>query len=71
MQPSLSETVVVDGQGCHTALHFGVKSKENQYGVPTLYWLPKVHKKPYKAIFIANSSYCTTSELSKLLTHAL
>ena len=71
LQPSLSERVIVDGHGCHTALHFGVKAKENQDKVPTLYWLPKLHKKPYKARFIANSSYCTTTELSKLLTSCL
>ena len=35
--------------------------------VPTLYWLPKLHK-TYKARFIATSSSCTTTELSKLLT---
>ena len=62
----LSERVIVDGHGCHTALHFGVKAKENQDKVPTLYWLPKLHKKTYKARFIANSSSCTTTELSKL-----
>ena len=48
MQPSLSERVIVDGHGCHTALHFGVKTKENQDKVPTLYWLSKIHKKPIK-----------------------
>ena len=44
MQPSLSESerAVVDGHGCHTAQYFGVKSKENQDKVPTLYWLPKL-----------------------------
>ena len=31
----------------------------------------KLHKKPYKARFIANSSSCTTTELSKLLTSCL
>ena len=71
LQPSLSERVIVDGHGCHTALHFGVKAKENQDKVPTLYWLPKLHKKPYKARFIANSSSCMTTELSKLLTSCL
>ena len=40
----LSERVVVDGHGCHTAQHFGVKAKENQDRVPTLYWLPKLNK---------------------------
>ena len=33
--------------------------------------LPKLHKKPYKARFIANTSSCTTTELSKLLTSCL
>ena len=71
LQPSLSERVIFDGHGCHTALHFGVKAEENQDKVPTLYWLPKLHKKPYKARFIANSSSCTPTELSKLLTLGL
>ena len=35
--------VTVDGHGYHTALD--VKAKENQDKVPTLYWLPKLHKK--------------------------
>ena len=63
--------MIVDGHGCHTALHFGVKAKENQDKVPTLYWLPKLHRNPYKARFIANSSSCTTTKLSKLLTSCL
>ena len=44
LQPSLSGKEIVDGHGCHTALHFSVKDKENQDKVPTLYWLPKLHK---------------------------
>ena len=36
-----------------------------------MYWLPKLHKKNYKARFIANSSSCTTTELSKFLTSCL
>ena len=47
-QASLSERVVVDVHGCHTALHFGFKATENQDRDPTLYWLPKLHKKPIK-----------------------
>ena len=65
---SLSERVVVDGHGCHTTLHFGAKDNENQDKVPKLYWLPKLYKKNYKARFIANSSSCTTTELSRLVT---
>ena len=71
LQPSLSERVIVDRHVCHKALHFGVKAKENQDKVPTLYWLSNLHKKTYKARFIANSSSCTTTELSKLLTSCL
>ena len=48
LQPSLSERVIVDGHGCHTAIKFGVKAKENQDKVPTLYWLPKLHTNPIK-----------------------
>ena len=48
LQSSSSERVIVDGHSCHTALHFGVKAKENQDNVPTLYLLPKLHKKPIK-----------------------
>ena len=39
--------------------------------LPTLYWLPKLHKRPYKSRFIANSSACTTTELSIILTSCL
>ena len=46
MQTSLSERVIVDGHGCHTALHLDVKAKENQ--VSTLYWLPKLQPNPIK-----------------------
>ena len=60
--------MVDDGHGCHTALHFNVKAKENQDKVPTLYWSPKLHRKPYKTRFIANSSPCNITELSVLLT---
>ena len=36
-----------------------------------MYWLPKLHKRPYKAGLIANSSSCTTTEISKLLAFCL
>ena len=40
--------MVVDGHGCHAALHFGVNAEENQDKNPTLYWLPNCIKKPIK-----------------------
>ena len=36
-----------------------------------MYWLPKLHKRPYEAKFIANSSAFTTTELTELLTSCL
>ena len=36
-----------------------------------MYWLSKLHKRPYKARFIANTSSCTTTKLSQLLTSCL
>ena len=52
---------------------FSVCVNEGQDKLPTMYWLPKLHKIPYfgKVRFIANSSSCTTTELSKLLTACL
>ena len=49
----------------------GVFVDEDHCKIPTLYWLPKLHKIPHKSRFIANSSSCTTTELSILLTSCL
>ena len=48
---------------------FFVCVNEGQDKLPTMYWLPKLHKRPYKARSIANSSSFTTTELTKLLAH--
>ena len=61
----------MNGHCNHLALKISVWVKERQDRLPTMYWLPKPHKKTYKARFIANSSSCTTTELSKLLTSCL
>ena len=61
----------MNGHCNHLALKFSVCVKERQDRLPTMYWLPKLHKTPYQARFIANSSSCTTTELSKLLTSCL
>ena len=50
---------------------FGVFVDEYYSKLPTLYWLPKLNKIPYKSCFIANSSSCTTTELSIILTSCL
>ena len=53
------------------AAKFGLFVDEDHSKLPTLYWLPKLHKWPYKSRLIANSSAYTTTELSVLLTSCL
>ena len=63
---------IVENHCCHITTKFAVGISENQEKLPTLYWLPKLHKRPYKSRFIANSSSsCTITELSRLLTSCL
>ena len=50
---------------------FGVFVDEDHSKLTTLYWLSKLHKRPYKSRFIVNSSSCTTPELSIILTACL
>ena len=70
-ETSIDEKSVVYSHSSEIPKTFAVHVKERQDRLPTMYWLPKLHKRPYKARFIANSSSCTTTELSKLLTSCL
>ena len=67
----LDETSIVDRHRYHMAAKFELFVDEDHSTLPTLYWLPKLHKRPYKSRFIANSSACTTTELDILLTSCL
>ena len=67
----LMEKSVVYSHSNEIPNKFPVDVKERKDRLPTMYWLPMLHKGPYKARFIANSSSCTTTELSKLLTSCL
>ena len=69
-QTSEKEKSVINNHIFHNT-RFAVSVNEDQERLPTVYWLPKLHKKPYKARFIAISSSCTTTKLSKLLTSCL
>ena len=53
------------------AAKFGMFVDEDHGTLPTIYRLPKLHKRPYKSSFIANSSSHITTELSILLTSCL
>ena len=70
-ETSIDEKSVVYSHSNQIPNKFAVYVKERQDRLPTMYWLPKLHKRPYKARFIADSSYCTTTELSNLLTSCL
>ena len=70
-ETSIDEKSVVYSHSNEIPNKFAVDVKARQDRLPTLYWLPKLHKRPYKARFIANSSFCTTTDLSKSLTSCL
>ena len=71
LETDTDEVSVVNAHLNDLPVKFFVCVNEGQDKLPTMYWLPKLHKRPYKAKFIANSSSCTTTELSKLLTSCL
>ena len=56
LQPLIEERCVVNDHTYYLATEFAVLVKEGHNKLPTLYWLPKLHKRPYKARLIANSS---------------
>ena len=70
-ETSTDEKTVVNNHSNDMPYNVAVNVRERQDKLPTMYWLPKLHKRPYKAKFIANSSSCTPTELSKLLTSCL
>jgi hypothetical protein len=47
---------------------FGISTKDEELDQPSLYWIPKLHKCPFKQRYIAVSAKCSTKPLSKLLT---
>ena len=53
------------------AAKFGVFIDVDHSKLPKLYWLPKLHKITYKSRIIANSSSCTMTEMSIILTSCL
>ena len=68
---STDEKSVVNKHCSDIDTKFAIGITESQLKLPMFYWLPKLHKRPYKARFIGNSSSCTTTSLSKVLTSCL
>ena len=60
---SSDEKTVFNSHSNYFPYKFIVNVKERKDKLSTMYWLPKLHKRPYKTRFIANSSSCTTTEL--------
>jgi len=54
---------------CLRGWNIGIPSDMEQ--LPSMYWLPKLHKTPYGSRFIAASSKCSTRPLSGLLMTCL
>ena len=50
---------------------FGIETSDDELDLPYIYWIPNMHKNPYKHRFIAGSSKCSTNPLSILLTKLL
>ena len=48
----LDATSVVDRYRCHMTAKFGVFVDEDKSRLPTLYWLPKLHKRSYMSRFL-------------------
>ena len=46
-ETSTDEKSVVNSHSNNLPYKFAVNVKENQDKLPTMYWLPKLHKRPY------------------------
>ena len=55
----------------HLNITTQLKAASDNMKVPLMYWLPKLHKTPYKSWFISASSKCSTTNVSILSTTAL
>ena len=54
----------------HPDLQWPLRTRLAEYPA-WFYWLPKLHKNPYKSRFISNSNQCSTTIPSKHITSAL
>ena len=53
----------------YTLIKINVKIDKRE--LPTFYWLPKLHTRPYKSRLRSNSNRCSTTIFSKHITSAL
>ena len=55
----------------HYLIATSLQAKPVSMTVPTMYWLPKLHKNPFKSRFISSSSKCSTTKISEILSNTL
>ena len=48
---------------------YGIEVEEVSKHLPSMYWIPKMHKIPIGARFIVASKKCTTKPLSKIISY--
>ena len=51
--------------------NFNINISDQDSSIPSLFWIPKLHKNPFKSRFIAGASKCTTKQLSVEVTLCL
>ena len=54
-----------------TGIDLKLNITPDYHKLPVLYWIPKLHKNPYKTRFISNATNTTTTSISKCLTSCL
>ena len=64
---TLTKQEILDNHRC-VICSFGISTKDEELDLPSLYWIPKLHKCPFKQSYIAGSAKCSMKHLSKLLT---
>ena len=47
---------------------FGISTKDEELDLPSLYWIPKLQKCPFRQRYTAGSAKCSTKPLFKVLT---
>jgi hypothetical protein len=55
----------------HRSASFEIPTKDDELDLPSLCWMPKVHKYSLRQCSVAGSAKCSTKPLSKLLTYIL
>ena len=63
--PTLSNKEIVDNHKSVIS-SFGLFTKDDNYDLLSMYWIPKLHKNPHRQGYIAGFAKCTTKPLSKL-----